>query len=781
MIINILACGNKWGKEQPISEPVLTVKGWKKMGDIGIGDTVFSQYGKKTKVIGVYPQGKKPVYRITFDDGSWTRCGLDHLWKVKDRSARYRNGEWKVLSTRNIIDYYKKNKSVSCRMEIPMCGLVDFPNKKTILDPYQLGLLLGDGGLTGSTPIFSTADIELLKNFEKVSYAGKYDWRILGIVGKIRKLGLKGKNSHTKFIPKNYLYNSPSVRLAVLRGLMDTDGSIDKDKKKIEITTASKKLAEGIIFLVQSLGGKTRLKNKGKFYRIIISMGICPFKLKRKALLFHKKKNKRTLNRIIYKIKSDGYEQSQCIAVNHPSHLYITRNFILTHNTLFAAVRHIHKNFYKLGNKGNPNEIEKMEYQTLVTSPVGGQAMRTKQYIEQILNSSFSWDDPVTGLRRTNQCKIGWFFLDSIGGDRACVRYKNGSRTDIRSIGDDKGSKLQGNDWHYISYDEYTRSYHLEAELEGNILPRLVMYGGNLDLIGTPDKDSASLQYVYDLSQDAQDKDSEYYWQGGSMFDNIFVSEKNKKRLVKGIKDKDTIKQVVEGEMLFLGGKVFNAPTIHKLWLPDEEWIDESEWREKVVKSYIPEADYADDFTGYFWKLPEIRDGYKIGKYLIAMDWHLSEGGDETVFYVIRYDIFPFEIVYYLATKRGNPYVKHNKARNLHKIYNNASLVVDSQGVGKQLSWDLEDLSPVCFDSVSAGKEKKTMVTILKNYLTYKKDRALVGKFRCPKIKELSRQLGAYKEDDKKIKQDHVMTLGVAAWWIENEGMIQDTPEDSRY
>lgn len=445
--------------------------------------------------------------------------------------------------------------------------------------------------------------------------------------------------------------------------------------------------------------------------------------------------------------------------------------------TAFTAARHIHKNFYKIGAKGDPEEIEKVEYQTLVVSPVSAQSARTKQYIVQILSSSFSWEDPKTFKRKTNKCLIEWFFEKEVRGDKSSIEFINGGRVDVRSIGDDRGSKIQGSDYYFISYDEYPRSYHLEEELEANIIPRLALYGGNLDLIGTPDRDSQSLQYCYELIQEAQREGSKYYYQGGAMSDNIFMSAENRERTLAAIRDDETRAQVESGKLIFTGGRVFDPPTISNIWIPDAEWTSEDD---VDMAAFLPPGEYSQELLGFVYKTPPIIDGYKSGKYLISMDWHLSDGGDETVIYVMRYDVFPFEIVYYLATKRGNPYVKHTKVRNLHRIYNNASLVLDSQGVGRQLEYDLEDLEPTCFDWTSAGKDKKTMMQILKNFVTYSEGGELIGKFRSPKIKSLSDQMSAYREDDKALRQDHVMTLGVAAWWLENNGTILITPPDRR-
>lgn len=448
-----------------------------------------------------------------------------------------------------------------------------------------------------------------------------------------------------------------------------------------------------------------------------------------------------------------------------------------------AAARHIYKNFYKIGARGVPEEIAKVEYQTVAISPIASQVNRTQQYIEQILASTFSWVDPITHEKRTNRCKIGWFFSSSAKGANGWfAKFLNGTRIDFFSIGDDKGSKMQGNDWYHMSYDEWTRSHHLREEIEANLLPRLALYGGTMDLLGTPDMESPSIQYVYEIINEAQISET-YYFQGGSMTENIFFPSENRERLIASIRDKTALQQIVEGKIIFTGGRTFTADEINRIWVDYEEWKHEEEMQNELEPYLqdIPLHQRALSLTGYIWRLPPMSDGYKEGKYLIALDWHLSEGGDETVIYVVRYDVEPHEIYYYLATKRGDPYLKHMKIRNLYKIFNNASLVIDSQGVGKQLMYDLDDLQPTCFDSVSIGKEKRTMLNILKNYLAFRKDGVVIGKFRAPYTQKLSDQLSVYKEDDKRIKQDHVMALGIAAWWIQNQGEIVEIPNDLRF
>jgi len=426
-----------------------------------------------------------------------------------------------------------------------------------------------------------------------------------------------------------------------------------------------------------------------------------------------------------------------------------------------------------------------MEYQTLAISPVGGQVRRTQDYIKSILTGSFSWHDKSSGKMVVNNCKISWFFVKSVMGDKAATYYLNGSRTDYRSIGDDKGSKLQGNDWYYMSYDEYPRSHHLEVEVDANLMPRLAVYGGDIDFVGTSDMNSPSLQYVSDLIEEAEHDSKNYYVQTGSMYDNDFVSQKNRQKILNSIKDDEMKKQIIEGAIIMVGGKIFRKEVISNIWVPGQQWTDEGFMEKKMVELYLKNGgeieNYIYDLYGSVWKLPPVVSGYAMGKYVIAMDWHISEGGDETVIYVIRVDVLPHEMYYYCGTKRGDPYTKHDKIRNLHTIFNRASLVVDSQGVGQQLQYDLGDVDPVCFDSVSKGKEKKGMINILKNFLNFRSDGELLGRIRAPYIKSLSKQLSVYREDDTKLKQDYVMTLGVACWFIENYGVPADVHKDKRY
>jgi hypothetical protein len=149
------------GRAQPVATPVLTPDGYRPIGELTVGDLVIGSNGEPTPVIGVYPQGEKDIYQVTTQDGASTLASGDHLWAVTTRDDRRRGKPLRVLTTRDMIGNLRA--SHYHRYELPLHSApVRFPYREVPLDPYALGLLLGDGCLTGtSTPSFATRDPEL--------------------------------------------------------------------------------------------------------------------------------------------------------------------------------------------------------------------------------------------------------------------------------------------------------------------------------------------------------------------------------------------------------------------------------------------------------------------------------------------------------------------------------------------------------------------------------------------------------------------------------------------
>lgn len=362
------------GKAQPLDSKILTPDGWVAMGDITAGMYVIGSDGKPKCVLNVFPQGKKDIYKVTFSDGSSTECCNEHLWYTSTHNER-RNKTGSVKTLQEIIDsikYLPQNiNNNSKNHSIPMVKPVSFNKKEVTIDPYLLGVLLGDGGLSTTNSIsLSSKDEEIINNCNCLlpkttkivkKNNSKYDYYIVKDTNKLskkndllhslKKYNLVGTVSDTKFIPDEYLYNSINVRLSILQGLMDTDGHCDKKGISVVFYSTSKKLADGVQFIVQSLGGKAVIKNKQTYYTyngirkagknsfaVHISMpnGFSPFRLSRKKELFIPR-TKYLPTRYIEKIELLGKKEAQCILVDSDDHLYVTDNFILTHNTLCLA------------------------------------------------------------------------------------------------------------------------------------------------------------------------------------------------------------------------------------------------------------------------------------------------------------------------------------------------------------------------------------------------------------------------------------------------------------
>jgi phosphate starvation-inducible PhoH-like protein len=362
------------GRAQPVGTPVLTPDGWRPIGELRVGDLVVGSKGMPTPVLGVYPQGEKEIYRVTATDGAATLCSGEHLWAVKTGADKRRGKPWRVLETNEMIGNLRAAQAH--RYELPvLSGPVHFPARPVPMDAYALGLMLGDGCLTDSTtPSFSTRDPELASALQvtipgtEVSpeqppgyvlkrrrSPGESVTLENPITGVARCLGLHGTRSDTKFVPEVYLYNSAEVRLAVLQGLLDTDGGPVTHQGRgcrVRYTTTSPRLRDDVIFLVRSLGGvahwRTRqaagrthgnAKERPVGYRhdayaldIRLPRGTEPFVLARKAAKYGTDGGRPM--RFIDSIEPAGHAECVCIQVAAEDSLYVTEDFLITHNTL---------------------------------------------------------------------------------------------------------------------------------------------------------------------------------------------------------------------------------------------------------------------------------------------------------------------------------------------------------------------------------------------------------------------------------------------------------------
>jgi len=348
------------GKALPLDTDILTPNGFVKMRDIHVGSVVYDENGEKTNVIAEFPQSElKQEYKITFNDGSYVICCKDHLWKY-DVKSNLQHHRWKVDNIVDILHKYGLKKNRSFNIYIPVCKPIQFSKKDLFIPPYLMGALLGDGGLTQNTLTFTNVEQDIIDKVNLlVSKWGVFKHRKNKKHIQLHFVGGKNNpfkeyltntfhhaNSKTKFIPNEYKMSSIEDRLELIRGLIDTDGSIN-EKGHIKIGFVSEQLAKDLQFVLQSLGYRSKMtigKRKGKNNTYNLYIRGCDDKLfssiKHKERFKHHKVAKNHYYDIL-KIVSveplDKKSEMKCITVDSPLHTYICKDFIVTHNTLMMA------------------------------------------------------------------------------------------------------------------------------------------------------------------------------------------------------------------------------------------------------------------------------------------------------------------------------------------------------------------------------------------------------------------------------------------------------------
>lgn len=348
-----VASGHGIGKAQPKSLEIDTPSGRVVWGQLKAGDFVFGRDGKPTKIVGTYEQGERNIYRVTFDDGSSTLCDEDHIWSVRGRQERRKNlAGWRNMTTKEILAAgVKRSNGISQarQWEIPTIDAVEFPHQEVPIDPYTMGVWLGDGSYNGK---ITSADPEIAQYIgaKQANYCD-ITYTVPGLTATLRKRGWLGLRAHEKGVPDCYKYNTPDVRLAVLRGLMDTDGTVGRDAKA-DFCTTSPQLYKDFLWLARSLGFKAYCANArergykkdGKYircrdaYHIRISGYTNPFRLKRKAERWKAPTQDRYVKRWIESIEFSHREEAMCIKVEAEDSLYLTNDFIVTHNTALICM-----------------------------------------------------------------------------------------------------------------------------------------------------------------------------------------------------------------------------------------------------------------------------------------------------------------------------------------------------------------------------------------------------------------------------------------------------------
>jgi len=362
---------NGVGKAQPLYSKIKTPSGWTTMKDINIGDIVSTPDGENANVIGTYPQGELDIYEFVFADGRKTHACGNHLWNVKSHSFR-NNQQYKTMSTNDLLDHTEKYKNYTNRsgtyLYIPFLShdnsdAIDLP-----MQPYFLGAMLGDGSFSKNGVGFSNADQEIIDRvaltapscvlLHKKPSHKIYDYgfklktrtRFSPFTTLLKELKLFGTLSHTKFVPDIFKMASKAQKIELIQGLMDTDGFVGTNGA-YNYTTVSKQLALDVQDLIRSIGGSAIIKasvnntytnNYGVVKACKDAYTVCITYHSPKDLVSVTRKRDRMPGET-YQYKNKGLRidsisyigrsDAKCIMIDHPDHLYITDNYVVTHNT----------------------------------------------------------------------------------------------------------------------------------------------------------------------------------------------------------------------------------------------------------------------------------------------------------------------------------------------------------------------------------------------------------------------------------------------------------------
>ena len=279
------------GKALALCAKILVPTGWTTMGEIEKGDLVVGSDGRSYPVTGVYPQGMRRVYRVTFQDGASTECDAEHLWEVNTPLRIHRDYAPRVLTTQQIMDVGLRDKNNNRRHFVRLIKPRDFSRKPLAIHPYVMGYLLGNGGLSQASVNVTIPDTETVDRLSSLLPSGivltqqgpigftvttprPHKGKHNTFLTQMQRLGLMGHLTHEKFVPPEYMWTTKQNRVALLQGLIDSDGHVRPLDGNIEYSSSSPQLAKDVQQLIWSLGGTAKIRPKKTKRRLSYRMSV---------------------------------------------------------------------------------------------------------------------------------------------------------------------------------------------------------------------------------------------------------------------------------------------------------------------------------------------------------------------------------------------------------------------------------------------------------------------------------------------------------------------------
>lgn len=442
-------CSRGLAKSLSLTTQVFTDVGYSTIGAVQVGDQIMGENGQLTTITHKSSVFNKPMYRITLKDGRELKVSEDHINTViQKRKVRYggRKGYCKTeysrrdLTTKELLQYQllskrkitKKNPTgVECNFWIPNCSAIEYSPKPLPIDPYTLGLLIGDGSMdreTGYARLHGHKD-DFTFYTQIIPYKLGHLWidkrntnvitqGVLGLGKDIKQLKLNVHGNH-KFIPEMYKFGSLYQRLELLKGLMDTDGTCYLNGG-VSFTSNSHQLCKDLMELVRSIGGIASIAAMNNSYRVAIRINTNIFKLPRK---FDRFKSQSVEKVGIISIESIAPEPSQCIAVNNVSNTFVVNDYIVTHNTtIFAEYLFLYLAVY-----GSIPGFGEVDYALYVSDSIENGVKKMRLRMERRCEKSDFLKRYISVFKFTD---IRWYFQNKEG--KEFVVTGHGAKTGVR-------------------------------------------------------------------------------------------------------------------------------------------------------------------------------------------------------------------------------------------------------------------------------------------------------------------------------------------------------------
>lgn len=325
------------GKGLALDTPIPTPTGWTTMGALSVGDFVLDMDGQPVRVAKKSKVKHLDCYRITFRDGSSVVCDEEHIWW---RMARGSSG---------LIESEVGNLRPGDR--IPVTAPLELPASNLPIDPWLLGYWLGNGSVQG----FNTLHCHSMDADEIAAWArhaGARSAKVVAARGNASRVNISGLAVEfasldlggAKSIPSQYLRASADQRLALLQGLMDSDGTWNKRRQRVSFSSTARVLADGVAELARSLGQKVQYSVLEKHgfglevtsYEVEWTATVNPFRLHRKAIQVVASQPQRARAKVhaIKAVEKIASVPTQCIAVESETSSFLCGEAMIpTHNT----------------------------------------------------------------------------------------------------------------------------------------------------------------------------------------------------------------------------------------------------------------------------------------------------------------------------------------------------------------------------------------------------------------------------------------------------------------